>query len=191
MTKRGLYWILSLILVVTLAIGIWVRVQAQEPAPGDRPSKETQTEGTGVVLTGSMNERTSDQMLMLGGGLPLMYTFPGAADDGLNGVSGKMATSISCTNTGLTAANFVVTVFTYSGASYYSSGILALPINTTYTISTQNTLAFAEDVWLHTPAINQGYATVRSDSPRVICSGFLVDPTGNPPVFLSELEGYR
>ena len=202
MKTRGLYWILPFILVVLLAVAVWVRAQAPVPqrveagSPGLLQVSPTEAprpgvEGEGEVIVGSLKGLSPAQIQALGGYVPLRYSFSGVADDGLKGVAGKKATSVTCTNTGATATNLIVTILNYDGVTYYSTPVITLSAGQTYTTSTQQTAIFFEDATLNTNAIIQGYGTVRSDSALVICSVQVLDPTGYPPVFVSELELFR
>jgi hypothetical protein len=128
-----------------------------------------------------------------GGGPPLVLVASGVADDGLNGVMGKMATSVTCTNSGESAAYLVIEFYNYNNATFYSltsanGGVLyTLAAGNTLTYSTQPTAAFYDDFSAGSAAIVQGYVKIFSDSPRMLCSAFLLDPTNSPPVFMAKL----
>jgi len=194
MKTRGSYWMIPLILVVILSAAVWVRAQAPEPqrVEADIPgAAQDGEEGGGEVITGSTQDQTPEQVQAMGGYVPLRYNFSGVVDDGAQGVSGKIATSVLCTNTGTTSTNLIVTFFDYSSAHYWTSNIAAVSPGYTVTTSTQDTVVFADTNYFLLTAISQGYGTVRSDSAAVICSAMLLDPSHNPPTFMSELEMFR
>jgi hypothetical protein len=134
----------------------------------------------------------------VGSSLPLLYQFSGARDDGAKSVSGKAATTLNCSNAGTTSVAASYYVYNFSGTVYYYVDF-TIPAKYTYTISTQYTVMYSEDVVLHaagtsdsgTGAIDQGLGQVFSNSRNVICTAQVLDPIGFPPVFVTELELFR
>jgi hypothetical protein len=125
---------------------------------------------------------------------PLLYQFTGARDDGAKSVSGKAATTLNCSNTGTTLAAASYYVFNFTGSIYYYVDF-TIPAKYTYTISTQYTAMYSEDVVLRaagtadsgTGVIDQGLGQVYSNSRNVICTAQVLDPTGYPPTFVTRL----
>ncbi len=187
---------------------------AEGQAPGatlqatgeDQPSGPRAAEGhdpQATLKSGKFDTAQFDQLsqnprlLGGGGGYPLLYQFSGVRDDGAKGSSGTAATSLLCSNPGATDATLSYYVFNWNSATYYS---VSVPVASghTYTISTQPTALYAEDAYLTatpggfgTDSINQGMGLVYSDSTSLICTAQVLDPTGNPPAFVAELELFR
>ena len=131
---------------------------------------------------------------MGGGSLPLLYRFSGVVDDGARGVNGKVATSITCTNTSGTAAQVAVYIYGSDALATYYSVTITIPAWLTYTFSTQYTNLYYEAAVFQaapgdngTSAIRQGMGSVFSDSSSVICTAQVLDPTGFPPAFATRL----
>ncbi len=169
--KKILRW-----LAVLLALAVVLLPAAASPAPTAAAQPPFQTTGLG------------------GGGTPLLYQFAGVRDDGAKCINGKSATTLICTNTGSTTASVLYTVINYDGVNYYSATFNVIA-GATYTVSTQLTNLYFEDNVLRptgstdngTGVINQGSGKVYTASPYVICTAQVLDPTGNPPAFVTRL----
>ncbi len=131
---------------------------------------------------------------VLGGGAPpLLYQFSGVRDDGAKGVGGKSATAITCSNPTADQAAILLELINYSGSPVYSLSFTLGP-GITYTASTQPTGLYIEDYFFHsstsdsgTDAINQGMGRIFSSIPAVFCTATMLDPSGDPPRFVTRL----
>jgi hypothetical protein len=111
--------------------------------------------------------------------LVVRFQVSGITDDGAKGAgTAKEATSITCTNTGSTTTGLQVKLYQYNGTLLHTTTINAVAQNT-YTISTQQTALYFDDVYLDSDGIYQGSARILSDSPAIICTAQVLDPLGS------------
>jgi len=122
-----------------------------------------------------------------GGGPPLLYVVSGVADDGAQGVNGKVSTAITCTNPANISMNLVIVYYNSNSAAAYSTGALVVASGTTLTFSTQPSEVFFDDYTANSNAIIQGFARIYASSPALICTALLLDPGHNPPVYMAKL----
>jgi hypothetical protein len=142
-----------------------------------------------IVQTGSA--RSEQAITDTTASLSLLYRFTGVTDDGQQGsTTRKEATSIHCTNMGLTNAQVEVQLYQWNGTDVYT-GTVTMPPNRTFTFSTQNTTIYFDDVLLGgspgTPAIFQGSGQIYADSLDVFCTVQALDPLNYPPTFVTKL----
>jgi len=128
-------------------------------------------------------------------GLDIIYRFSGVTDDGEQGsASRREATSIHCTNVSTSTTQVEVQIFQWNGTDVYT-GTVNMPVNRTFTFSTQNTTIYFDDILLGgspgTDAIFQGSGIIFADNPNVICTAQALDPLNYPPIFATSLPLYK
>lgn len=118
-----------------------------------------------------------------------LYTVLGVKD------TTTKATVFECTAPGKTAG---FTPFRW-GVEVYQEGSLQNDVTVgegvhtarfagdTDTIGTRFTVALIEDISLGGPVVPVGVARILSESTKLVCMAFLVDPTINPPLFITPL----
>ncbi len=171
--------ILSILLA--LALIMVVAVYAQEPAPGDEREK---VEEGGKAMNGLSDPPPA--------GYTVLYTFTGAKDTQAGGTN-SAATAVHCTNAGAASVKVWVQISDFDNTPTIS-GTLTIPPSGTRTYSSQLTSFYAEDFTMSTTDnIDQGSGRVmaKGSSSKVICTAQVLDPVGNPPNYVINLDLFR
>ena len=163
---------LTLLLLITLLLALVAN--AQEPISG--------ADGEGVISTLGLADPPS-------AGLSVQYIFTGVANHP-TAATRQIATSVHCTNFGSTAIQAEIQLFSVGAASAYGDTV-TIVANRTWTFSTQNTAIYREDSILNTGILEQGSGRILADKAELICTAQLLDPIGNPPDFIAELEMFK
>ncbi|MCB0166506.1 MAG: hypothetical protein KDI79_19920 [Anaerolineae bacterium] len=164
--------LLTLLLLTTLMLAL--AAYAQEPLSG--------ADGEGVIGELGLADPPS-------AGLTVQYMFTGVANHPTTATR-QIATTVHCTNFGSSHIQAEIQLFSVGGASSYGDTV-TINSNRTWTFSTQNTAIFREDTILNTGVLEQGSGRILADDPQLICTAQLLDPIGNPPDFISELEMFK
>jgi len=125
-------------------------------------------------------------------GFTVLYTFTGAKDTQAGGTNSG-ATTVHCTNAGAANVQVRVEISDFDNAPTIS-GTLTIPPSGTRTYSSQNTNLYAEDFTMSTTDnIDQGSGRVlvNSSSAKVICTAQVLDPIGNPPEYVINLDLFK
>ena len=125
-------------------------------------------------------------------GFTVLYMFTGARDTQAGGTN-SAATSVHCTNAGAANVQVRVEISDFDNAPTIS-GTLTIPPNGTRTYSSQATNLYAEDFTMSTTDnIDQGSGRIlaNSSSARIICTAQVLDPVGNPPAYVVNLDLFR
>jgi hypothetical protein len=115
-------------------------------------------------------------------GLSVLVMFTGAANDAARNI----ATSVHCTNFGASDVQAEMQFFSSNAGDVFTDSATIDP-NRTWTFSTQNTVAYVDDSNLATGDLDQGSGRVLVDADHLICTAQVLDPNGDPPVFMVKL----
>ncbi len=109
--------------------------------------------------------------------------------------SATLATVIHCSNNDSVPVSVYVTYFNSSNQFACAIDYQDMPVGTTNSFTTADTVTFAEDrlCGLPAPSLGQGRVEIGTFplNSRVICSAQVVSINGNPPTTLSSLDVYR
>jgi hypothetical protein len=141
-------------------------------------SAQDRVEGAAVAAVSGV---TTDPMVGI-------YRFTGVRDTGGAGLTGT-ATSFHCTNFSGSTESLRIQIRQFTGV-VVKDATYNIGHNVTYTMSTHDTAAFAEDQFLATGLVNQGMARIWATSPMVVCTASSIDAAASVPYGL-DLHGIR
>ena len=104
-----------------------------------------------------------------------------------------MTLTIHCTNAGAAPVQVRVEISDFDNAPTIS-GTLTIPSSGTRTYSSQATNFYAEDFTMSTTDnIDQGSGRIMTNSgpAKVICTAQVLDPVGNPPEYVINLDLFK
>jgi hypothetical protein len=141
-------------------------------------SAQDRVEGAGVAAVAGV---TTDPMVGI-------YRFTGVRDNG--GAAGTgTATSFHCTNFSGATESLRIQIRQFTGV-VVKDATYNIGHNVTYTMSTHDTVAFAEDAFLATGLVNQGSARIWATSPMIVCTASSIDAAAPVPYGV-DLRGIR
>ena len=166
----------SAVLLLVLTLALLVNAQTV----GDRQAPESVT----AVQTGIADPPPA--------GFTVLYNFTGARDT-QNAATNSAATSIHCSNAGQSSTQVIVELTDFD-ANPTISATVTIASNKTATVSSQATVLYSEDAILTSPDdLNQGSGRVlvSAGADGIICTAQVLDPVGNPPNYIINLDLFR
>lgn len=178
--KLMITWILSLVLILVLVLTSLVSAftsAALESGKGAGAKEQQIILAPAADVHGLSDPPSTD--------FSVRYMFTGVIND----TGGREATMVHCTNFNVNAVDVGVEVWNTNPTTTYS-GTLTLEAGQTRTFSTQNITGFPQDLILAPAPANifQGSGRVLTKQHTdVICTAQVIDPTNDPPIFVSQL----
>ncbi len=154
--------------LIVLLLPFWlilvIGVSAQEPKSGDSDINHQDNDITTNGLADSIPT-----------GYEILYMFSGVRNK-----SGKVATSVHCSNYDSTSITVATHFFDTLGSTTYPI-TKTLASNQTWTFTTQATQIYGDNVTnAGATDINQGSGRVLATNSKIMCTAMLLDPTGVP-----------
>ena len=126
-------------------------------------------------------------------GFTVLYIFTGARDT-QNAGTNSAATSIHCSNAGESTTEVIVELTDYDASPTTISSTVSIQPNRTATFSSQATALYSEDdILTSLDDLNQGSGRVlvSAGADSIICTAQVLDPVGNPPSYVINLDLFR